>query len=109
MPKTPNIAMPSARRLAEARFDAVIEAASLGSGEEPVDEDYDGVVDVEPAAALPEVSADGKRFTVRIRPGIFFDDDPAFDGRPRELVAAEAVTALVMSRRRETRSGGGQP
>ena len=26
--------------------DAVIEAASLGSGEEPVDEDYDGVVDV---------------------------------------------------------------
>ena len=43
------------------------------------------------AAAMPLVSADGKTFTVKIRPGIFFADDPAFKGRPRELVAADYV------------------
>jgi ABC-type transport system substrate-binding protein len=46
------------------------------------------------AAALPEVSTDFKRITFRIRPGIFFTDDPAFGGRPRELVAADYVYAL---------------
>ena len=43
------------------------------------------------AAALPEVSADFTRIRVRIRPGIFFADDPAFGGRPRELVAQDFV------------------
>jgi ABC-type transport system substrate-binding protein len=46
------------------------------------------------AAALPEISADGKQFTVRIRPGIFFADDPAFKGRRRELTAADFVYAI---------------
>jgi len=46
------------------------------------------------AAALPEVSADGKQFTVRIQPGIFFADDPAFKGKPRELTAADFVYAI---------------
>ncbi|MBI5259364.1 MAG: bicyclomycin resistance protein [Burkholderiales bacterium] len=43
------------------------------------------------AAAMPEVSADFRQFTLRIRPGILFDDDPAFGGRPRELTAADYV------------------
>ena len=30
------------------------------------------------AAAMPEVSADFRRFTFRIQPGIYFADDPAF-------------------------------
>ncbi len=46
------------------------------------------------AAALPEVSADFKRFTIRIRPGILFADDPAFKGQPRELVAQDFVYSL---------------
>jgi ABC-type transport system substrate-binding protein len=46
------------------------------------------------AAALPEVSADGRVFTVRIRAGIFFADDPAFRGRPRELVAQDYVYSI---------------
>jgi ABC-type transport system substrate-binding protein len=32
------------------------------------------------AAAMPEVSADGRSFTVHIQPGIWFQDDPAFKG-----------------------------
>jgi len=43
------------------------------------------------AAALPEVSADFRRFVFQVRPGIFFADDPAFGGRARELTAADYV------------------
>ena len=43
------------------------------------------------AAALPEISADGKRWKIRIKPGIFFADDPAFKGKKRELVAQDYV------------------
>jgi ABC-type transport system substrate-binding protein len=46
------------------------------------------------AEALPEVSADFTRFTFRIRPGLFFADDPAFGGKPRELVAQDFVYAI---------------
>ncbi|HSJ97225.1 MAG TPA: bicyclomycin resistance protein, partial [Myxococcota bacterium] len=30
--------------------------------------------------AMPEISADGMTYTMRVRPGILFDDDPAFGG-----------------------------
>ena len=43
------------------------------------------------AAGMPEVSADFRTWTVRIQPGIFFADDPAFKGKRRELVAADYV------------------
>ena len=46
------------------------------------------------AVAMPEVSDDFKTFVFRIRPGIFFADDPAFKGRPRELVAEDYVYAM---------------
>jgi len=46
------------------------------------------------AAALPEVSADGRTFTVRLQPGIFFSDHPAFKGQRRELVAQDYVYAI---------------
>ena len=44
-----------------------------------------------PRSALPEVADDFRTWTVRIRPGIYFADDPAFKGRPRELIAADYV------------------
>ncbi len=43
------------------------------------------------AAALPEISADGLTWTIRIRPGIYFSDDPVFKGKKRELVAEDYV------------------
>ena len=43
------------------------------------------------AARLPEVSADFRRFVFSVRPGILFGDDPVFQGRPRELTAADYV------------------
>ena len=46
------------------------------------------------AAAMPEVSADFRTFTIRIQSGIHFDDDPAFGGKKRELTAADYVYSI---------------
>ncbi|MBX3604560.1 MAG: bicyclomycin resistance protein [Piscinibacter sp.] len=46
------------------------------------------------AAALPEVSDDFKTWTIRLRPGIYFADDPAFKGQRRELVAQDFVYTI---------------
>jgi ABC-type transport system substrate-binding protein len=46
------------------------------------------------AAGMPEMSADFRVFTIRIRPGIYFADDPAFKGQRRELVAQDYVYAF---------------
>lgn len=39
--------------------------------------------------AMPEIQDAGRVYVCRIMPGIFFADDPAFKGKPRELVAAD--------------------
>lgn len=46
------------------------------------------------AAAPPEISADGLTWTIAIRPGIYFADDPAFRGARRELTAADFVYSI---------------
>ena len=46
------------------------------------------------AAALPEISADARSITFRIRPGIYFADDPVFKGAKRELTAADYVYSI---------------
>ena len=46
------------------------------------------------AMGLPEPSSDFRVWTVRVTPGIFYADDPAFKGRPRELVAQDYVYAF---------------
>ena len=45
-------------------------------------------------AAMPEVSDDFKTFTFKVKPGIYFADDPAFKGQKRELVAGDYVYSL---------------
>ena len=46
------------------------------------------------ATAMPDVSADFRTWTVHVKPGIYFADDPAFKGTKRELVAEDYVYAL---------------
>jgi ABC-type transport system substrate-binding protein len=41
------------------------------------------------ATGMPEISPDGRVWTIRIRPGVYFADDPAFGGKHRELTAAD--------------------
>jgi ABC-type transport system substrate-binding protein len=43
------------------------------------------------AEAQPEVSPDFRTFTFRLRQGVYFSDDPAFGGKPRELTAKDFV------------------
>ena len=43
---------------------------------------------------LPEVSDRGATYLCRIRKGIFFAGDPAFKGKPRELIAADYAYSL---------------
>lgn len=43
------------------------------------------------AQGMPIASDDFKTFTVKVRPGIYFADDPAFGGKKRELTAQDFV------------------
>jgi len=43
------------------------------------------------ADGMPEISPDGLTWTVRVRRGIYFADDPAFGGKKRELTANDYV------------------
>jgi ABC-type transport system substrate-binding protein len=46
------------------------------------------------AEAMPEVSDNHRTWTMKVRPGIYFADDPAFGGKKRELVAEDYVYAI---------------
>lgn len=46
------------------------------------------------AEGMPEISDGGKTYVIRVKKGIFFADDSAFGGRPRELTAADFVYAI---------------
>ena len=46
------------------------------------------------AAGMPDITPDGKTWTIRIRPGIYFADDPVFKGQRRELTAADYVYGM---------------
>ena len=43
------------------------------------------------AMGMPLISDDFRTYTVKIKPGIYFADDPAFGGKKRELTAADFV------------------
>ena len=45
------------------------------------------------AAAMPEISPDGRTWTIRIAPGIVLRGRPAFKGKKRELTAQDYVFA----------------
>jgi oligopeptide transport system substrate-binding protein len=46
------------------------------------------------AAGMPEVTEDGKLYTFKIRPGIFFADDAVFGGKKREVTSSDFAYAL---------------
>ena len=46
------------------------------------------------AAALPEVTDEGRTYTIKVKPGIYFASDPAFKGKRRELTAEDYVYSI---------------
>ena len=58
------------------------------------------------AEALPQFSDGGRTWTIRLRKGIRFTDDPAFKGRARELVADDYVYSIKRRLDPNLRGGG---
>jgi oligopeptide transport system substrate-binding protein len=54
----------------------------------------------------PKISADGLTWTIRVKPGIYFTDDPAFNGKPRELAAQDFVYSIMRFLDPNLRRGG---
>jgi ABC-type transport system substrate-binding protein len=48
----------------------------------------------ETAEAMPEITDGARTYTLRIRQGIYFADDPAFNGQKRELTARDYEYAM---------------
>jgi ABC-type transport system substrate-binding protein len=46
------------------------------------------------ATAMPEVADEGKTWTIHVRRGIYFADDPVFKGKRRELTSADYVYSI---------------
>jgi oligopeptide transport system substrate-binding protein len=46
------------------------------------------------AESLPQITDNGKTYTIKLRKGIVFAPDPAFGGKKRELVAEDVVYSL---------------
>jgi ABC-type transport system substrate-binding protein len=44
--------------------------------------------------AMPEITEGGRVYTMRIKKGIYFSDDPVFKGEKRELVAQDFIFAI---------------
>jgi ABC-type transport system substrate-binding protein len=56
------------------------------------------------AESIPEPEEGGRRYTFRIRPGIYYAPDPAFKGQKRELVAKDFEYAIKRFRDPKNRS-----
>src|SRR5260370_23783100 len=56
------------------------------------------------AAALPEITDNGRTYTFRIKPGIVFANDPVFKGKRRELTVDDYVYAIKRLVDPQTRS-----
>ena len=54
--------------------------------------------------AVPAGEEGGTRFTFKIKPGIYFSNDPIFKGKPRELVARDMEYAIKRFRDPANRS-----
>ncbi|MEO5676933.1 MAG: ABC transporter substrate-binding protein, partial [Usitatibacter sp.] len=56
------------------------------------------------AEAIPTPEENGTRYTFRIKPGIYYGDDPVFNGKKRELVARDFEYAIKRFRDPKNRS-----
>jgi len=84
-------------RVTSAIFEALYEFEYLATGSSVIPNT---------AESMPVITDDGKTWTMRLRKGIHFTDDPAFKGRKRELVAADYVYSIKRALDPNLRTGG---
>ena len=58
------------------------------------------------AEGMPQISTDGRIWTIKVKRGIRFADDTVFKGRPRELVANDYVYSIKRALDPNLRNGG---
>jgi ABC-type transport system substrate-binding protein len=98
-PRTLHVAL----AIAETSFDPAF--ASDAASDDVIATMYEAMLDYDYLArpvklvprtleALPVVEEGGKSFTMKVKKGIFFTPDPAFNGKPRELTAADHAYSL---------------
>ncbi|MEO8753064.1 MAG: ABC transporter substrate-binding protein, partial [Casimicrobiaceae bacterium] len=108
VPSMPGVAADSPKVLrvsagAEMSFDPQFSADAGSDG--IIDHIYDSMLDYDYLArpltlvprtleAMPTISDGGATYVFRFKRGIFFTPDPAFKGKPRELIAADQAYAL---------------
>ena len=71
--------------IAEAVFDAMLQYDYLARPPKLVPNTLE---------AMPAINAEGTEYVFRLRRGIYFNDDPAFDGKRRELTAKDYAYSL---------------
>jgi ABC-type transport system substrate-binding protein len=84
-------------RVASAIFEALYEFEYLSTGSKVIPNT---------AEAMPVVTDDGRTWTIRMKKGIRFADDPVFRGKPRELDAEDYVYSIKRSIDPNLRGGG---
>jgi oligopeptide transport system substrate-binding protein len=84
-------------RATTAIFEALYEFEYLSTGSKVVPNT---------AEAMPVITDGGKTWTMRVRKGVLFADDPVFKGKPRELVAADYLYSIKRSLDPNLRGGG---
>jgi len=84
-------------RVAAAIFEALYEFEYLSTGSKVVPNT---------AESMPVVTDDGRTWTIRLKKGIRFTDDPAFKGKARELVAADYAYSIRRLLDPNLRTGG---
>ena len=84
-------------RVTSSIFEALYQFEYLSSGSKVVPNTADGI---------PVVTDDGKTWTIKVKKGILFADDPVFKGKARELVAADYAYSIKRSLDPNLRGGG---
>jgi ABC-type transport system substrate-binding protein len=84
-------------RVTSAIFEALYEFEYLSTGSKVIPNT---------AESMPVITDGGRTWTVRLRKGILFADDPVFKGKPRELVAADYVYSIKRMIDPNLRTGG---
>lgn len=84
-------------RIASVIFEALYEFEYLSTGSKVIPNT---------AESMPVITDDGKTWTIRLRKGIRFADDPVWKGKPRELVADDYAYSIKRSLDPNLRGGG---
>jgi ABC-type transport system substrate-binding protein len=58
------------------------------------------------AESLPKIENDGKKYTIKIKQGIQYHDDPAFNGKPRFVTSKDFITQIKRLAYLPTNSNG---